>query len=231
MGLVVPEAYVSTVDAYSQMLKADSEWRRCSEGWEAGGRSYLPILAGPTIAEISERQEALMAELYKAVVGGNLALFAYSGGKLLRIYLDGIGRDQRRVGEGDARTETELMLTGKIRAGKVDSSERQEIDGAALCFRQADWCAWLAAHSEGAPATVSTVATEAPPRPGAGNTSYKDAELVEHVLALVDNETHKSVRAAARSIMTTIPGHGSPESKARRLADKARAADRARLRV
>jgi hypothetical protein len=153
MGLVVPEACISTVDAYSQMLKADSEWRRCSEGWEAAG-SLLPILAAPTIAEISERQEALAAELHKAVVAGEIALFAYTRRELLRVYPD------------DPRTETELRIAGKIRAGKVDTPERLEMDGAPLCFRQADWCAWLAARSSTALATVGA-ATEQPTEPKA----------------------------------------------------------------
>jgi hypothetical protein len=63
---------------------------------------------------------------------------------------------------------------------------------------------------------------------GAGNKPYDDAELAARVLASIKNGEYKSPRAATRAIMDIIPGHGDPQNKARRLADKVRKVARAK---
>jgi hypothetical protein len=90
------------------------------------------------------------------------------------------------------------------------------------------WCdlGLQADHVRAAFARAPTTAKALVPQRGAGNTPYSDDDLVVRVLDLVEDGKHKSKRAAALSLMHIIPGHGTPESKARRIADKAGKAKR-----
>jgi hypothetical protein len=173
MGIVVPAGYISTPDAFTQLLESDSEWGRLSEGWKNDGCPLLPILAGPTIADIDERQQELAATLHKAVIACEITLFAYTRGRTLG--LTGAYRD-------DPRTKVELCL-GKISAGRMsrlifdaetsrwslhrDHLDRQEMHDATLCFRQADWGAWLG---------IDPLAAETPPPPATEQSTEPKAE-------------------------------------------------------
>jgi hypothetical protein len=153
MSLVVPAGYISTPDAFTEMLTFDSEWRRLSESWEKDDR---PV-EGPAFADIDERQEALANVFYKAVAAGEIVVFAYTLSPTGKRFLEELTGAYR----SDPAAKIELRL-GKISAGRMsrlifdmetsrwslqrDRLERLELHGAALCFRRADLGAWLARH-------------------------------------------------------------------------------------
>jgi hypothetical protein len=164
-----------------------------------------------------------------------------------------LGEGALSIGQFAAQLEPEpidrlrwlLTHPAVIVTGLNDRAECVTIPAAALAFGKADIEAdtlttrdgrliWstvmvdLALAITAEPAPVEPAPAPAAPRRRVGNVAYDDAGLVARAVAAIVDKEQKSPLAAALAIAGRdgkgIPGHGSPESKARRLADKVRKA-------
>jgi hypothetical protein len=124
----------------------------------------------------------------------------------------------------------ESLWTGVVneKAKAISQSDRSALRDAPLCFKRDEWEAWTAKTQLSAtlargatPVTVGHAAVASSQQP-AGNRPFNDGQLAAEVAASVRRGEFSSYRAAATARADEIAGYGMPDSKIRRIAEKAR---------
>jgi hypothetical protein len=135
MQRIIPAEYVLTSEAIAEMQQGDAEWLRLKDLRDQSGRQH-----GAEWTAMGNRAAELQAVLLDNVASDRPPAFIVKPTDTGAWQALSLPRDYW----ADVAPASVALVKGSVVAGKLHDNDIRRFEGDALCFRRADWSAWLA---------------------------------------------------------------------------------------